>query len=127
MITSPINLGSSKFYAENYSANVAATSTDTIIATYVIPSKARGRLLKMGNYLSVVAAWGYVVWRLRCNGIVQAPYNAIMDQIGYAAQREEVEKLEFGGGSIITITADNPTATIVAVGVSLAWELIFQE
>lgn len=127
MIISQINFGRTEFKAENFSAAVAATSVDTVIATINVPAKARMRIIKLGNYLGTVAAWGFVVWRLRVNGIVTAPYNAIMDQIGYAAQKEDAERLEFGGGSIITVTADNPTAGIVNVGVGLAWEYIYQE
>jgi|APFre7841882630_1041343.scaffolds.fasta_scaffold55465_2 hypothetical protein len=127
MSISPINLGQLKLYAENFSVNVAATSVNTVVAQYIVPSKCRFRLRDLGNYIGTVAAWGFIVWHLNCNGIPCAPYGAFMDQIGYAAQRQEVEHLEFGGGSILTVTADNPTAAIVAVGISLSWELIFQE
>jgi len=128
MSISPINTGQTKFYAENFSVNVLAASVGTVIATYIVPSKCRARLLSFGNYLSLVALWGDVTWRMNVNGIPMAPYNAIRDQIGYAAQRSDVEKIEAGGGSVITVTADNADALLaVDVGVSLAWELIFQE
>lgn len=116
-----------QFKAQNYSVNVGLGTVGTVIATYVVPSKCRARLLSIGNYLGTVAAWGFVIWHLNCNGTPVAPYDAFMDQIGYAAQRSDAERLEFGGGSIITVTADNPTAAIVATGISLGWELIFQE
>lgn len=129
MSISALNSGSKKFYAENYSVLVPLTSVGTVIATYIIPSKCRGRLLSFGNYIDTVAAWGTITWHLNCNGIPQAPYNAVLDQIGYAAQRSDVEQLEFGGGSIITVTADNALvpAAAVQVGCSISWELIFQE
>jgi hypothetical protein len=127
MRISPINAGRSEFKAENFSVAVAATSVDTVIGTITVPSKARARILKIGNYIGTVAAWGQITWRLRCNGIVVAPYNAILDQIGYAAQKEDAERLEFGGGSVLTVTADNASAAIVQVGVAVAWELVYQE
>lgn len=127
MSISPINTGQTKFYAENYSVDVGIGAVGTVIGTYIVPAKCRARLLTIGNYIGTVAAWGFVRWHLNCNGIPCAPYNDFLDQIGYAAQRSDVERLEFGGGSVITVTADNPTAAIVAVGVSVGWELIFQE
>jgi len=127
MSISPINTGRTEFHAENYSVQVLAASAGTVIGTYIVPSKARARLLTFGNYLSLVGHWGDVTWHLNCNGIPCAPYNALLDQIGYAAQRSEVERLEFGGGSIITVTADNANVANVDVGCSVSWELIFQE
>jgi hypothetical protein len=127
MNTSPINTGRTQFFAENFSVLTVAAAQDTEIARMIVPSKCRLRVLEIGNYIGTVAAWGLIVWHARCNGITVAPYNAVLDQIGYAAQRSQVEKLEFGGGSILTITADNNHVANVQVGVSLAWELIYQE
>jgi hypothetical protein len=128
MSISPINTGRTEFHAENYSVALGAVIIyGVVIGTYIVPSKARARLLSFGNYLDTVAKWGLVVWHLNCNGIPCAPYNAVLDQIGYAAQRSEVERLEFGGGSIITVTADNTTIGAVSAGCSVSWELIFQE
>ena len=127
MSIAPIGLGGRKTFAQNYSVNVLATTTQTVIATINVPTKCRFRLRDIGNYLGTVAAWSFIVWHFQCNGVPQAPYDAFLDQIGYAAQRQEVEHLEFGGGSIITVTADNPTAATVAVGISLSWELLYQE
>ena len=115
------------FFAENFSVSVPGTSTGTVIATINVPIKCRFRLLSLGNYIDSVAAWGFITWHFNCNGTPQAPYHSILDQIGYAAQRQETQHLEFGGGSIITITADNTTAAPVAVGISISWELIYQE
>jgi hypothetical protein len=134
MSISPINTGRTEFHAENFSVLVPLNAVfplpnpvETVIATYIIPSKCRGRLLELGNYIGTVAAWGLIRWHFNCNGIPQAPYNAVLDQIGYAAQRSQVERLEVGGASIITVTANNDSAAAVQVGVSMAWELIFQE
>lgn len=128
MSISPINTGQTKFYAENFSVDVGEASVGTVIATFIVPCKCRARLLAFGNYLSLVPHWGLVTWRLNVNGIPMAPYDAVRDQIGYAAQRSDVEQLECGGGSIVTVTADNAAPVLhVQVGVSLAWELIYQE
>jgi hypothetical protein len=127
MNISPINTGRTEFFAENFSVLTVAAAQDTVIARMVVPSKCRLRVLEIGNYIGTVAAWGLIVWHARCNGITVAPYNIVLDQIGYAAQRSQVERLEFGGGSILAITADNNHVANVQVGVSLAWELIYQE
>jgi hypothetical protein len=127
MSISPINFGRKQFFAENFSVATLAGVQGNIIATMTIPSKCRARLLAFGNYIDTVAAWGDIVWTMRCNGIPMAPYNAVLDQIGYAAQRSEVENIEVGGASLITVTADNNHVANVQVGVSLAWELIYQE
>jgi hypothetical protein len=134
MNTSPINTGRTEFRAENFSvlvplnANFPADATiEYEIARYIVPSKCRLRILQIGNYIGTVAAWGDIRWHLNCNGIRVAPYDNILDQIGYAAQRSTIEQLEFGGGSILTVTAHNDNAAAVQVGVSAAWELIYQE
>ena len=127
MNISPINTGRTEFFAENFSVLTVAAALNTVIAQMIVPSKCRLRILEIGNYIGTVAAWGLIVWHARCNGITIAPYNAVLDQIGYAAQRSQVERLEFGGGSILSITADNNHVANVQVGVSLAWELIYQE
>jgi hypothetical protein len=127
MSISLINTGRTEFRAENFSANVLAATTNTVIATITVPTKCRMRLLSLGNYIGTVAAWSQITWRLLCNGIPQAPYNGFLDQIGYAAQRSDVERLEWGGGSIVTVVADNPTAATVATGISMGYELIYQE
>lgn len=127
MSISPINSGRTQKFAENFSVNVAAAGAGVVIATIMVPAKARMRLLELGNYISVVAAWGLITWHLNCNGIPCAPYGAFLDQIGYGAQREDTENLEFGGASRIEVTADNAHAAIVAVGVSMAYEFIYQE
>ena len=127
MNISPINTGRTEFFAENFSVLTVAAAQNTVIAQMIVPSKCRLRVLEIGNYIGTVAAWGLIVWHARVNGIMIAPYNAVLDQIGYAAQRSQVERLEFGGGSILSITADNNHVANVQVGVSLAWELIYQE
>lgn len=128
MSISPYDYGRTQYFAENFSASVLAGATGTIIATINVPPKARMRLKSLGNYLGSVAAWGSITWHIVCNGIpCYVAGSRILDQIGYAAQRELIENVEFGGGSTFTITADNATAGAVSVGVSLGYEFIYQE
>jgi hypothetical protein len=126
MSISPINTGRTERFRENWSVLVPDVTT-VALWTYTVPSKCRLRLLSFGNYLGTVAAWGFVVWALLCNNQRVAPYEAVLDQIGYAAQRQTVTELEFGGGSLLQVTAYNGTAADCQVGVSLEWELIYQE
>jgi len=134
MNISPINTGRTEFHAENYSVLVPLDAVfplpalvEYVIGTYIVPSKCRVRLLSFGNYIGTVAAWGLIRWHLNANGIRVAPYDNVLDQIGYAAQRSEVERIEFGGGTTLTVSCHNDSAAAVQVGVSVAWELIFQE
>jgi hypothetical protein len=122
-----MNTGRSEFFAENFSVAVGIGAVGTVIARMTIPSKCTFRLLEVGNYIGTVAAWSLITWHATNNGIPLAPLNAILDQIGYAAQRSKVENLIVTGGSVFSITADNAHAAIVNVGISLAWELIYQE
>ena len=121
-----MNIGRREQFRENWSVNVGI-GLAAAIWTYRVPSKCRFKFLSFGNYLGTVAAWGTAYWTLTQNGINVYPYEAIYDQIGYAAQRSTMTELEFNGGATIVITGVNPTAAILAMGVSLEWELIYQE
>ena len=126
MSISQINSGQTKYFRENWSVAVP-NATTVALWTYIVPSKCRFRLISLGNYLGTVAAWGTVVWVLLCNNQRVAPYEAILDQIGYAAQRQTVEELEFGGGSLLQVTAYNGSGLACDCGISLEWQLIYQE
>lgn len=126
MNTSPINTGRTEFFRENWSVAVPATTT-VALWTFTVPSKCRLRFRSFGNYLGTVAAWGFVVWVLLANTARVPGMEAILDQIGYAAQRQSITEHEFGGGTVLQVTAYNGTALACDVGVSLEWELIYQE
>jgi hypothetical protein len=126
MSISLLNTGRTEKFRENWSVAVP-TVTTVALWTYIVPSKCRLRLLSFGNYLGTVAAWGAVVWVLLANNVRVPPYEAVLDQIGYAAQRQTVTELEFSGGTTLNVTAYNGTLLTCNCGVSLEWELIYQE
>ena len=126
MIISPRVNGRREPNRENWSVLVPDLTT-VALWTYVVPSRCRFILKDLGNYLGTVAAWGFVVWVLLANGMRQPPYEAILDQIGYAAQRQPVTELEFGGGTTLQITAYNGTALDCQVGISIGWELVHDD
>ena len=119
------NYKRSELYAENDSLSVLAGATVDII-TVPIPPHCMLRLKKFGNYLGAVGAWSFVTWRFKHNGRTLPPYDAILDQIGYAAQREKIRELELSSG-VFAIEATNASAGAVSIGVSLEYELVYQE
>ena len=129
MSASPINSGRTEPFRENHSVAVGIGAT-AAIWTYTVPSKCRLRFKSFGNYLGTVAAWGVAYEVLTANSVpvyfVGGNPN-ILDQVGYAAQRQNVTELEFGGGTLLIIYGVNPTANILNMGASIEYELIYQE
>ncbi len=126
MNTSPLNTGRTELFRENWSVAVPNLAT-VAIWTYNVPSKCRCRLKSFGNYLGTVAAWGTVTWVFLGNGVRYPGLEAILDQIGYAAQRQVITEHEFSGSTQIQITAYNNSGALCNIGVSIEWELIYQE
>lgn len=125
-----IQSGRTESFRENHSVNVGIGAVRTQIVGATIPPKARARIKSFGNYLGTVAAWGVAYWEILVNGVAIEFYGGtprIMDQVGYAAQRQPATEKEFPGGTVISVVGSNPTAAILAVGVSLELELIYQE
>lgn len=125
-----IQSGRTEYFRENHSVNVAIAAVRTVIATFTVPPKTRARIKSFGNYLGTVAAWGVAYWEVLANGVPVEFYGGtprIMDQVGYAAQRQPSTEKEFPGGTVIQVCGSNPTAAILAMGVSLEIEAIYQE
>lgn len=124
-----IQSGRTEFLRENHSVNVAIGAVDTVIVAFTVPPKTRARFKSFGNYLGTVAAWGVAYWTIYANGVPCTMFGSIniMDQIGFAAQRQPTTEWEFSGGTRITVCGSNPTAAILAMGVSLEIEAIYQE
>lgn len=125
-----IQNGRREYFRENHSVLVLAGAVRTVIATFTVPCKSRGKLIGFGNYCDVVAAWGVIYWEIVVNGVAVTYVGGtprIMDQVGYAAQRQATSELEFSGGSVVQIVGSNPTAGNVNMGVSLELEAIYQE
>jgi len=128
MNISPINTGRTEGFRFNESVNVGIGAA-AIIWQYTVPSKCRLRFKSFGNYLGTVAAWGVAYWQMGANGVPVklGDQYAVFDQIGYAAQRQIVTEDEYGGATTLIIMGVNPTAAILAMGVSIEFDLIYQE
>ena len=124
-----IQNGRREYIRENHSVEVGSGDVDTVIVAVTVPPKARARVISFGNYLGTVAAWGFAYWTIYANGVPCSMFGTrnIMDQIGYAAQRQPTTEWEFSGGTRITVCGSNPTADDLAMGVSLEVEAIYQE
>ena len=130
MSISPINSGRTESFRENHSALVTALLDYADIWTYSVPSKCRLRFKSFGNYLGTVAAWGFCTWTVLLNNVPIWFYGgnpAVLDQVGYAAQRQQMTEYEVGGGTQIRVQGYNPTAADVNMGISIEYELIYQE
>jgi hypothetical protein len=113
-----IQLGRTEFFRENHSVAVGIGAIRTALGVFVVPAKARARIKSFGNYLDVVAAWGFCYWEIMCNGVAiefMGGTPRIMDQVG------------FSGGSRVVVAGTNPTAGIVNMGFSMELEAIYQE
>ena len=125
-----IRQGRTEYFRENHSVNVGIGAVRTVIAAINVPAKAVARIKSFGNYLGTVAAWGVAYWEVLVNGVPIEFYGGtpiIMDQVGFAAQRQASTEYEISGGSRITVVGTNPTAAILAMGVSLEIEALYQE
>jgi hypothetical protein len=125
-----IQLGRTEFFRENHSVAVGIGAIRTALGVFVVPAKARARIKSFGNYLDVVAAWGFCYWEIMCNGVAiefMGGTPRIMDQVGFAAQRQTSTEVEFSGGSRVVVAGTNPTAGIVNMGFSMELEAIYQE
>ena len=125
-----IQSGRTESFKENHSVAVGIAAVRTSIFQFTVPPKARCRFLEFGNYLGTVAAWGVAYWEVLANGQAQFWYGGnprIMDQVGYAAQRQTTAPIEYSGGTVINFTGSNPTAAILNMGISFSYELIYQE
>lgn len=125
-----IQNGRREYFRENHSVAVGIGAVRTVIGTFTVPSKARAKLIGFGNYLGTVAAWGVAYWEILANGVPVTYVGGtprIMDQVGYAAQRQPTSELEFSGGTVVQITGSNPTAAILQMGFSMELEAIYQE
>ena len=113
-------------FIQNYSASVPAASNVDLIEI-VVPAKATMRVIDFGNYCDTVASWGTIYWDFLMDDLPLYPYNRIMDQIGFGTGRQVVQAIDIYGGHRFRIRAYNPTAGVVKMGISLAYDLKYQE
>jgi len=125
-----IQNGRREYFRENHSVAVGIGAVRTTLGTFTVPAKTRARIKSFGNYLGTVAAWGTAYWEILVNGVAiefMGGTPRIMDQVGYAAQRQTSTEYEFSGGSRIVIAGSNPTAADLQMGFSIEIEAIYQE
>ena len=113
-------------FIQNYSASVPAASSVDLIEI-IVPAKATMRVIDFGNYCDTVASWGAIYWDFLMDDLPLYPYNRIMDQIGFGTGRQLVQAIDIYGGHRFRIRAYNPTAGVVKMGISLAYDLKYQE
>jgi hypothetical protein len=107
---------------ESWSADVGIGLTAELMAIEV-PSRVTLRFRKIGNYLGIPGAWGFCSWQILKNGIVVM---TLMDQIGFAAQREIMTPILVQAGERISVNGINPTAGIVPMGITFTWDELGQ-
>ena len=86
-----------KIFVRDYSAVIAPAAQFDFIDMY-ISANSTLIVLEFGNDLANVAGWTFAQWQLLKNGMPQYPMDAIFDQMGYAAQRQTIENLQWQGG-----------------------------
>ena len=110
---------------ENISQTVGFVAPNNVVDlwTFVVPQKSVVRLLKFGNYIDLVAAWGAITWSIMRNGIADSRYGAILDQLGTSYQPQEIYMDDFHGGDTITIRVTNAHIANVDIGIRIVGEL----
>jgi hypothetical protein len=124
-----MNFGQRRFQAENWSVLVLANATQQIWA-YTVPFKCELELVEFGNYMDTVAAWGINSFVFTQNLVPiswAGGYPAIMDQVGYAAQRAKFDPIRFTGGNLLQCWGVEATGGNVQMGISIGYNLIDQE
>lgn len=110
-------------YDEPMSPTINAGVT-AVMYSMLIPTKAKMRITHFANYLVDASGWTYITWSIRRNGIGVYPYNAVKDQIGYSAQVEAIQPIEFRGGDLFELVGINAHgATNYVVGARVKFEL----
>lgn len=115
-------------FIQNYSAVVPTAAPNfTDLIEIIVPVKCSMTVIDFGNYCGTWAAWGTVYWDFYQDDQPLYPYNHIMDQIGFGTGRQMVQAVEIMGGHRFRIRATNPTLADVRMGISLAYELKYQD
>jgi len=90
-----------------------------------VPSNCTYVIKEFGNDLSNVLSWTFVSWIFLVNGQATYPLDDIRDQMGFAAQRQEVQNLKITGGSRLQVrgVARVGIALNTAVLLSIAYDI----
>lgn len=93
----------------------------------VVPAKAIMRVIDLGNYCGTAAAWGTVYWEFYHDNLPLYPFEIVMEQVMFGLGRQFVQPVEIHGGHFFRIRAVNPTLADCRMGISLHYELEYQE
>jgi hypothetical protein len=93
----------------------------------IVPAKAVMKLLDYANFLDVPAAWGVCWWEFFIDDMPTTPYAIVFDRVSFGTGRQVVRGNEITGGHHFRIRAQNPTAGIVRMGVSLRWRFEYPD
>ena len=115
-------------FVETYSAVVPTAAPSLLdLFTITIPAKAIFRGITFGNICGTLLAWGTVYWVFLLDGLPLYPYQTIMDQVGFATSRQNIQGIDITGGHTLVIRAYNPTAGDCRMGISLEYVLEYPE
>lgn len=113
---------------QDYYATVptaAPASADLIEVT--VPVKSILRIFEVGNWTDTAAAWGTVYWDFFYDDTPLYPFQRIYNQIAFGLGRRRVQTVEILGGHKFRVTAFNPTAGNLVMGITLDMEYEYQE
>ena len=108
----------------DFSSVIAAGATFNFI-NEIVPPNCTYVIKEFGNDLSNVLSWTFVSWVFLVNGLAQFPLNDIRDQMGFAAQRQEVQNVRIPGGSRLQVQGVARAGIILgtAVLLSIAYDI----
>jgi hypothetical protein len=104
--------------SRNFSKNVPA-GTSVILGSIDVPSQCSISLMSGENFCNNTAAWGFLVWRIRRNGIAVFPHDEIMDPRFLSGGNEPVV---FRGGDVLDVLAENHFSVDVEMRMILVYD-----
>jgi len=107
---------------ESISKSVAAGATVSYFSLDV-PSKSEVRMTRFANYTDTPAAWGFITWSVRRNGVGVYPFDTMKDQYGLAAEPRPFVPIPFTGGDKFEVIIINTFPAAVKVGVAFRYEI----
>lgn len=96
-----------------------------LLWSYTVPPDAIAKIKKFGNSLLDPDAWGFAYWTIKRNGVpIEAPYDKIFDQLGFASMLKEINIDDFNGGDLIEVYATNEYIDPLGIGLLMVVEVI---
>lgn len=112
-----------KSISRDLAAGTVAIPTVDIFFSEEIPSRSQLELTHFANFIDVPAAWGFITWSVRVNGMpVSPPFDAIKDQYGLAAEPRPIVPIKARGGDKVEIVIINIFPAVVGVGLAIRYK-----